>query len=73
MDTANDFVSTEAVTLMPGSVVKYIYSYSFDSTIIVAINQGNTFIYEVDFTGGTYNLVGKTPSILSECYDAVGE
>ena len=73
VDTANDFVSTEAVTLMPGSVVKYIYSYSFDSTIIVAINQGNTFIYEVDFTGGTYNLVGKTPSILSECFDAVGE
>lgn len=37
LSTVTDTCST-AVTLMPGSVVKKIYSYSFDSTIVVAIN-----------------------------------
>jgi hypothetical protein len=73
LDTVNNVVNAEFVTFMPGSVIKHIYSYSFDSTIVVAINQGNTFIYEINFTGGNYNIVGKTPALREECFDAIGE
>lgn len=58
VDTVNNTI-TVTTKLMPWSVVKYIYSYSYESTVVVATNNGNTYIYELDFTGWAYNIVRK--------------
>lgn len=71
LSTETDICST-AVTLMPGSVVKKIYSYSYDSTIVIAVNWNSTFIYELEFTGWSYNIVSKIESKWYVCIDAVG-
>lgn len=61
-----------AVTLMPWTTVKAIYAYSLDSVVVVAINGGNTYIYELEFTWGAYNIVRKVTEEGRECISATG-
>lgn len=61
-----------ATYFTPWTKVKYIYSYSFDSTIVVATNGYATYIYELEFTGWGYNIVSKMEEKSYKCIDAVG-
>lgn len=76
VDTATNTIpvasSTSIVTLTPGTIVKYIYSYSYDSTIVVTTNGDSTYIYELEFTGWGYNIVSKMEEKSYKCIDAVG-
>ncbi len=76
VDTATNTIptasSTSIVSLTLGTKIKYIYSYSFDSTVVVATNGNDTYIYELEFTGGAYNIVSKVPLIGYLALDAVG-
>lgn len=63
---------TGVLQLTLGTKIKYIYSYSFDSTVVVATNGNDTYIYELEFTGWGYNIVSKTPLMWYLALDAVG-
>lgn len=59
------------VTITPWSIVKYIYSYSYDSTVVIAVNWSDTHIYELSFNGIWYSLVSKIIInwiIANDCY-----
>lgn len=45
--------------LMPWTKVKYIYSYSYDTIIVVTTNGNSTFVYELEFTGWGYSIVSR--------------
>lgn len=73
LDTVNNTITVTASTatqLMKWSVVKCIYSYSYESTVVVATNNGNTYIYELDFTGWAYSIVRKIEVVGYECTHA---
>ena len=73
LDTVNNAITVTASTatqLMKGSVVKCIYSYSYESTVVVATNNGNTYIYELDFTGWAYSIARKIEIVGYECTHA---
>lgn len=75
VDTVNDAItvtSGTATQLMKWSTVKCIYSYSYDSIVVVATNNGNTQIYELEFTWWAYNIVRKIEIVGYECTHAVG-
>lgn len=70
-DTTTNSTVT-AVTLTPWTVVKYIYAYSINSVVVVAVNGNDTFIYELDFSWSSYNIVAKTPEVDATCIGAYG-
>lgn len=75
VDTINNAITvttSTATQLMPWSSVKCIYSYSYDSTVVIATNNGNTQIYELEFTGGAYSIARKIEIVGYECISAVG-
>ena len=71
IDTVNNVCSTSVLTLTPWTIVKGIYAYSIDSIVVVWVNGYDTFIYELEFTGGAYNIVRKLPIIGYRCEYAV--
>ena len=68
-----DAITSNAVTFTPWTIVKYIYSYSYDSTVVVTTNWNETHIYELEFTGWAYNITSKWIERSYKCIDAVGD
>lgn len=61
-----------AVTLRPWTIIKWIYSYTIDSVVIIWQNGNDTLIYEASYTWWAYNIESEITVEDYLCLSAVG-